>query len=153
MGKSYATLIHDFFVVTPEGAGKFLTWCIIAEGVLKPSDFFERGIFSIYWVFLDRVEACLKFEVALFLKTYFFFFKLHAKTLFKSHIGPWPYRYTMVDTYQLLQNDIYHKYYIIHIMWSYLEGGFAILYAFVYSQAMWINITMSVTFLTTLNHT
>ncbi len=42
MGKSYATLIQDFFVVTPEGAGKFLTWCNIAEGVLKLSDFFRE---------------------------------------------------------------------------------------------------------------
>ncbi len=30
MGKSYATLIQEFFVVPPEEAGKFLTWCNIA---------------------------------------------------------------------------------------------------------------------------
>ncbi len=34
-GKSYATLIQDFFVVPPEGAGKSLTWCNTAQGLPK----------------------------------------------------------------------------------------------------------------------
>ncbi len=67
-GKSYAALIQEFFVVLPEGASKFLTWWNIAERVPKVSDFLDRGILSIYWVLLDRLEACLKFETVLFLK-------------------------------------------------------------------------------------
>ena len=39
-GKSYATLIQEFIVVAPEGAGNFLTWCNIAERAPKVSDFF-----------------------------------------------------------------------------------------------------------------
>ncbi len=36
-GKSYATLIQEFFVVPPEGVEKVWTWCNTAEGVYSQS--------------------------------------------------------------------------------------------------------------------